>query len=151
MQNRLTFACTRAHHSPAPAQSGAGFGDPIYPRRDAPIRRFFVASCPAYGGVQWEAFGPAGFLGYRFANLLHPAALGLATMCGGSLNPRSPTMARHAQGAFARTSTISHKSRFSFRPSGWLHVSSTDLDIFAAFVAGIVLSTCAFMAVAVLR
>ncbi|AFC87387.1 hypothetical protein Fraau_3059 [Frateuria aurantia DSM 6220] len=60
-------------------------------------------------------------------------------------------MAHHAQGASARTCTISHKSRFSFRSSGWLHVSSMDLDIFGAFVAGVVLSTCAFMAVEVLR
>ncbi|AFC86369.1 hypothetical protein [Frateuria aurantia] len=151
MQNRLTIACASAHHSHVPAQSGAGFGDPTYSRRNAPTRRFFVASCPAYGGVQWEAYGPAGFLEYRFANPLHPAAHGLATVRGGSNLSRNPTMAHHAQGASARTCTISHTSRFSFRPSGWLHVSSTDLDIFAAFVAGVVLSTCAFMAVEVLR
>ena len=60
-------------------------------------------------------------------------------------------MAHHAQGASARTCIISPKSRFSLRPSGWLHVSSTDLDIFAAFVAGVMLSTCAFMAVEALR
>ena len=60
MQNHLTIAGAITHHLRVPAQSGAGFSSPNYSRRNAPIRRFFVASCPAYGGVQWEAFGPAG-------------------------------------------------------------------------------------------
>ena len=91
MQNHLTIAGAITHHSRVPAQSGAGFSSPNYSRRNAPMRRFFVASCPAYGGVQWEDFGPAGFLECRSANPLHPATHRLAAMRGGSNYSRNPT------------------------------------------------------------
>ena len=84
-------ACSRSrgYRSAVVANSTAGFGDPMNNRRTgAPTTiagAFFVPAHPVYGGCAREAFGSAGFLLSRFANLRTAATLiRLATNRGSS-------------------------------------------------------------------
>lgn len=107
----------RRYRSPVTVNPVAGFGDPISKRRTSARKTiagaFFVPAMSLYGGRAWEAFGSAGFLLPRFANLRTAATHNrLATVCGSSyeakgappmhtLNPSRLRAAAHRRMAFA--------------------------------------------------
>lgn len=98
---------TQGYCASVAAKSAAEFGDSNYPRRTSahPVAgAFFVPAIQSYGGCAWEAFGPAGALGCRFANLRTVTSIFLARDVGGSKIQGATTMqnARIASAARAR-------------------------------------------------
>lgn len=83
----LAHTCARMYLLLSAAKSADGFGDPKPQRRTSahPVAgAFFVLATQRYGGCAWEAFGSAGSLCDRFANLRTVTSIFLARDRGDS-------------------------------------------------------------------
>ena len=111
----LAANLTRGYCASVAAKSATGFSRPNSQRRTSahPVAgAFFVPAMQSYGGCAWEAFGPAGSLCGRFANLRTVTSIFLARDAGGS-NHKGATPMQHVRIASATRARAHRKMAIS--------------------------------------